>query len=262
MISEMSLENAKLVLSGGNGKLPFFESVYDLSQTEQPRCAIDLSAKASQHAFDEARKAWAWALDKHGLPEPAWLQDTYEQGLDKNITARFLDAADVLLVAGGSTRRAYKAWQNSNVTKQILQKVIDGDIVAAGGSAGAMIWFTNGYSDSNQFDVATGDFWDYTLIETTGVIPAWVNVHHSDVDAFGRLRSEGFAALLDDRAGEWKSAVGIDTNAALICRNGVARVKDLSTTETNGPHNVYMYSSSTSTPIVLQAGDALGLNNI
>jgi hypothetical protein len=256
----MNLNQAKLVLSGGNARHPFFESVFDVSENEQPRCVIDLSAKTSRSIFEQAQKVWRWSLDKHNLPEPVWLQDDFDEPLGRDKTARLLDSADVLLVSGGSTKRAYQAWQTSNVAALLLNKVVNGDVVAAGGSTGAMIWFTKGYSDSKQFDVGDNDYWDYELVDSNNLIPAWVNVHHSDLDKFGRYRNKGFADTLRSRDGEWGSALGIDTNAALICRNGVARVKDLSSPELQGPHNVYLYHSPFNEPTVLKAGDAINLN--
>lgn len=247
----MYTESAKLVLSGGNGRRPFFEAIFELCGTDQPRCVIDLSAKTNNDTYTEARKSWSWALDKHGVPPAEWLQTDFTSDPDVTITNKLLERADVLLVAGGSTRRAYKQWQKSGILEPITMAVSSGSVVAAGGSAGAMIWFENGYSDSDQFEVADGEVWDYSLVEGANMIDGWVTAHHSDIDGFGRLRSVGFAKSLSSHQGEWRRAFGIDTNAALVCHNGLMRAIDLSSQESSGPHDVYMYIPNSSEPVIL-----------
>lgn len=247
----MNADNARMVLSGGNARRPFFDAVFELCGTEKPHILIDLSAKVDSARFDESRKIWKWAFDKLNLPNPTWLQDAFTDEIRPETVSNQLDSADVLLVSGGSTRRAVRAWQEAGITSTIVEHVVAGDVVAAGGSTGAMIWFNEGFSDSNKFEVTEGEQWDYEMVASTGIISAWVNPHHSDVDEFGRLRSEKFEETLAERKTEWNRAFGIDSNAALYCEKGRMRAINLSSPDVTGPHNVYMYVPSSTDPIVL-----------
>lgn len=57
-----------------------------------------------------------------------------------------LQAAHVVLVSGGNTLYATNRWKELGIDK--ILKSIAGSTVLCGGSAGAIVWFEHGHSDS------------------------------------------------------------------------------------------------------------------
>lgn len=57
-----------------------------------------------------------------------------------------LEAAHVVLVSGGNTLYAMNRWKELGIDK--ILKRIAGSTVLCGGSAGAIVWFQDGHSDS------------------------------------------------------------------------------------------------------------------
>ena len=209
--------------------------------------------------YDKTRAAFTAAFETLELPPPVWLQNSITDPLTKESLERGLDQADVLLVTGGATKQAYEKWRANDIMDDILGRVKSGDIVAAGGSAGAMIWFSQGYSDSLMYDVPEGDPWDYVLAQGSGLFKSWVTAHHTDIDNQGRDRCQGFIDALQTHQGNWEQAVGIDTGAALICLNGIATVKDISIPKKPVDHDVYIYGAELGKPRILTQGDTIDL---
>ncbi|CAM41807.1 putative serine peptidase family S51, peptidase E [Leishmania braziliensis MHOM/BR/75/M2904] len=55
--------------------------------------------------------------------------------------------ADIVLVSGGNTLYAVRRWEETGLA-QLLKDAAARQVVLAGGSAGAICWFTSGHSDS------------------------------------------------------------------------------------------------------------------
>lgn len=258
----MSFENTRLALSGGLAKPPFFESIYELAGTEHPVIAFDMSPCVTKENYDASRTMFTAGLRRLGLPTPIWLQSSVTDRLTKGSLEHGLEKADVLFVNGGATKRAYEKWQEADVADYIVERIFSGSIVGAGGSAGAMIWFSKGYSDSRMYDVPEGDYWDYVVAQGAGMFRSWVTAHHTDIDNQGRNRRQGFEAMLQQNEGSWNRAIGLDTGASLICFNGIATVKDISTPDRPADHDVYVYDAGSGQPQVLKNGDTIRLSEL
>ncbi len=258
----MSFENTKLAISGGLAKPPFFEAIYELAGTDQPNIAFDMSPSVTQADYDAARTMFTAGLKRLGLPEPIWLQNSAADTLTKDSLESGLENADVFFVNGGATKLCFEKWQAADLTDDIVERVSSGSIVGAGGSAGAMIWFAQGYSDSMMYDVPGGNDWDYVIAQGAGLFNSWVTAHHTDIDNQGRDRQRGFVETLERNRGMWQRAIGLDTGASLICANGIATVKDVSVPERPADHDVYIYDEAIEQPRVLRHGDTISLKQL
>lgn len=261
----MSYEDAKLALSGGVASTPFLCEVFELAGTETPQIAFDGSPCVSQESLDKKRKMWQEVCQMFLMPEPIWLQDYVDEPLTRSKTNAILDTADVLYVTGGASRRAITVWTDAGVSDDILERVYSGDITAAGGSAGAMIWFEAGLSDSEFYDVREGENWEYVKVREAALFDAWVIAHYSDRDNLGRDKQSMFESFLRDQNSKWNYAIGIDTCAALICAGGLAQVRDITPASRAGQGlgaNVYIHYDSLREPHKLHDGDTIPLNGL
>jgi peptidase E len=261
-ISGMGFENTKMIISGGYASRPYFEAMYEVAGTEQPIVAFDISPRVTQENYDTTRQQFITAFERLGLPDPIWLQSSAKDSLTIDSLERGLEKADVLLVTGGATKHGYEKWKAAGLADHLVDRVRSGGIVAAGGSAGAMIWFSQGYSDSMMYEVPEGDPWEYVLSGGAGLFKSWVTAHHSDTDDQGRSRTEGFQNLLAQNTGNWEKAIGLDTAAALVCVNGIATVKNVSVESKPASHDVYIYNALDSEPRIIGDGDTIELSEL
>lgn len=261
----MSYENAKLVLSGGVASTPFLHEIFELAGTDTPQIVFDGSPCVSQESLDKKQKMWKRVCEDFRIPEPRWIQDDVNEPLSRGKTNALLDNADVLYVTGGASRKAISQWNEAGLTQDTRDRVLDGHITAAGGSAGAMIWFGVGMSDSEFYDVKPGNHWDYKETEESSFFDSWVIAHSTDKDNLGRDKQVEFANFLRHRDGEWNYGVGIDTCAALICMDGIAQVRDITPLSRVGQGfgaNVYLYFDSIREPRKLSDGDIIPLDRM
>lgn len=258
----MSYENAKLVLSGGIASRPYFQEICDLADTDQPKVVFDTSTRVTQKDYDNTRTSFTNAFAALGYPKPVWLQESIDDMITKDKVNSLLDQADVLLVTGGATKHGYEKWQQAGVTDVYIDRIRKGDVVASGGSAGAMIWFNQGYSDSMSYEVEEGEPWEYVTAQGARLFQSWVTAHHTDTDALGRDRRHGFVNFLNEHLGQWDAAIGIDTGAALICQNGIARIRDISVVQRPADADVYLYTPESNTPLRLSDGDTVALREL
>jgi cyanophycinase-like exopeptidase len=257
---KMSYENTKMVITGGMASRVYFDELCELAGTDQPKIIIDMSPRVTQSQYDTTRQMFTEGFERLKLPSPLWMQDSITDPLTADKVVSAMDEADSLLVSGGATKYAYEKWQAAGVTELIHERVREGGIVAAGGSAGAMIWFAQGYTDSMQYVVDEGEHWDYGVTEASGFFPSWATAHYTDIDSFGRDRSLGFATFLAEHDGAWERAIGIDTGAALVCKGGIARIKDVTMPQRRENTDVYLFSSGMAEPTKLSSGDTIPMD--
>ena len=237
--------NEKLVIGGSTMSSSFFENIIELSGKQKPNILVDTSPKASVTSYQKMKDTLPDALSKfsHSL---TWLYPTFTKMPAKSTAKEKIETADILLISGGSTRLAVERWKKIGLIDKVLKRVSEGSLVGSGASSGAMIWFEKGYSDSNQYDVPEGAYWDYSMVSGVGLLTGWVTAHHSDNDVFDRLRNQYFKQELEENPTEWKTALGIDSSSALLVCNGLAKVLDtkLSTSKPDAPNSIYLYKNS------------------
>jgi len=144
----------------------------------------------------------------------------------QKIRASFEDA-DVILLPGGNTLYAHDRLRKLGVDI-FLMKAAQRGVVVAGGSAGAILLFNGGHSDSmnpatfrevrdtaDAFQSETS--WSYIRAPGLGILPGLVCPHFDSwaSNCNGRLRSEDFCEM-HERSHAGEHGIGIENSAALI----------------------------------------------
>lgn len=132
-------------------------------------------------------------------------------------------ATDVILVSGGNTLFAVGRWRTLGVDVLIREAVGRGAVLC-GGSAGAIVAFDSGHSDSRDpttfknpdptLSEAQRIGWSYIHVPGLGLLSGFVCPHHDKTHPTGKQRADDFAELAQKHAGE--TAIGIDHWAALV----------------------------------------------
>lgn len=212
----------RLVLSGGVVTDAFFEQAFQLATADDPQVLVDLSAAPDLQTYQEKRDVYYNYLSKVCTRRPNFMQDQSGRPKSNRAISQLLRHADILFVGGGSTRQLLERW--SDYTKQaVTERVAAGELVGTGVSAGALLWFEQGHSDTRQYEVQGRQTWRYIMLPGLDTIHAAATVHHGDHDSMGRLRSQAFRQRLKYSEG-WQQAVGLNSTAALLCSDGVFRV--------------------------------------
>lgn len=248
----------RLVLSGSVVNPVFFAKAFELADRAAPRVLLDFSAAPTREAYQYERAIYGEYLSKICTRPPSFLQDEAGRQKSNRAVGQLLRQADILFVSGGSTRKLLRRW--TDYTQQaVAEHVQAGDVVGSGTSAGALVWFQTGHSDSRQYEFRPGTSWRYVPIAGLGIIDAWATVHHHDHDAMGRLRSKAFADSLKWQSGEWGQALGISSNAALVCANGLASVLEVKPARRfEPPADITLYRPGQS-PVAFRDGETVPL---
>jgi len=141
--------------------------------------------------------------------------------------------ADVILVSGGNTFFATRRWQALGVDKLIRKAGTDGKVLT-GGSAGAIVWFDGGHSDSmdpasyknppgpmlnpNLTDDQLKRSWSYVRTDGLGMLPGLFCPHYDSTGSNGILRADSFTKTLRSHPGEY--GIALDNFAAISIENG------------------------------------------
>eukprot|EP00808_Paulinella_micropora_P008973 g17946.t1 len=144
--------------------------------------------------------------------------------------AAAFERAAVVLVSGGNTLYAINRWQALGVDK-LLQKALRKGTVLAGGSAGAIVSFEAGHSDSmdpTSYKNPPGPLlnpemsedelknWAYIRVPALGFFPGLVCPHYDQTQSNGVLRAYDFTGMLQRHSGE--TGIGIDEWAAIVIK--------------------------------------------
>lgn len=141
-------------------------------------------------------------------------------------------ATDIVLVSGGNTLFAVDRFVKLGVDRLIKEAMADGKVMC-GGSAGGIVWFDGGHSDSmeahsyknppgpllnpnlnlNQTD-AGWDAWAYIRVPGMSMIPGYFCPHYDVTEGNGALRATDFTAQLQQHSGEY--GIAVDNWAALM----------------------------------------------
>lgn len=248
----------RMSLSGGMPSRAWMNSLYELAGTDMPVIAIDTAALIGAEMYHRHRDDFTNFFIRSELPEPLWIQHEADGKLNKKLTTSLGKHCDILMVLGGSTARLVQRWKQAEVYEPIIQSVEKGDVVACGVSAGAMVWFDGGYSDSEQYEPEMTDGWNYMYVNGTSTLPGLVSAHYSDTDVHG-LRSDGFKSFLNDHAGEWDTAVGIDTYAAILVKNGIAKVIDVNPVGGNNKAMIHIFHTTAHNETIYKPEESIPL---
>jgi dipeptidase E len=122
--------------------------------------------------------------------------------------------ADIVIVSGGNTLYAVDRWKELGIDT-LLRNGMDRGLILAGGSAGAIVWFDSGHSDSadpssfkhamkeSAIKISEETFtedslnlsddiysaWEYMRVEGLGFLPGLLCPHHDKIQSNGIPRS-------------------------------------------------------------------------
>ena len=130
---------------------------------------------------------------------------------DDEIHKMIVDA-DIIYIGGGDTIRLYHVFRSTGVDRY-LREAYDRGVILSGVSAGAMIWFSYGHTDSLAYYMSD---WKYKRIPCLGYIPAILSPHFND------NRKKLLAELYEQ--GESFPALGLEDRTAMVFRDGVGTV--------------------------------------
>ena len=130
---------------------------------------------------------------------------------DAEIRSMIVDS-DIVYIGGGDSIRLYHVFRSMKIDCY-LREAYDKGVILAGISAGAMIWFSYGHTDSLSF--YTKD-WSYSRFGCLGYIRALFSPHCS-----GERRAD-----LDRmyKSGESFPGVALEDRTAMVYRDGVCTV--------------------------------------
>jgi dipeptidase E len=136
---------------------------------------------------------------------------------DRESAATKFAAADIIVVSGGNTLFAVDRWKHLGIDL-LFAEVVERGVVLAGGSAGAIVAFESGHSDSGDpesfYQKGEVDHsWEYVRVPGLNFLPGLCCPHYDKVQSNGILRAIDFNDMLKRHAGE--RGIGIDHWAAL-----------------------------------------------
>lgn len=136
-----------------------------------------------------------------------------------NLIRSKIFSANIIYIGGGNTAKMMRIFKRTHVNEYLIQAYEKG-IILTGLSAGAMAYFTSGYSDSNR---STNPEASLTLVKCLNIIPYCFCPHYNDserkgFDEFVRNKHFNGLALEDNTAlvyidGEIKGVIKSDENA-------------------------------------------------
>jgi len=206
MISQPATVKEIITLTGKQAPLVLYigTATYDVfdAQTNQTKAFVDVGCTVNSLHL---------AIESPSVPE---------------MRAKFA-LADVVLVSGGNTLFARDRWVKLGADKLFAEAMANGTVLA-GGSAGGIVWFDGGHSDSMQpvsFKNPPGPFlhpamspaemanWAYIRVPGLRSVPGLFCPHYDMTQDNGVLRATDFAKMLQRHSGEF--GVGVDNWAAV-----------------------------------------------
>lgn len=228
--SEGISQNANLVLIGGglyaSTARPMLEFGLSLSDKDKPKVLLIPTAKDSEKTFATFSRQ-AQNMYGEDIGTPVDMLHTYsDMPTADELQAKF-DDADVLYIAGGNSRYAFEQWREHGIDIMITDAMRKGKIIS-GISAGALAFFNDGLSDSEQYEVASGEPWKLREVTGLGHIDTTISPHFdSTATPDGRVRSEHFKEHLrkkSEQSGIPEFGLGLDNDAGLLAVDGLIRI--------------------------------------
>ena len=93
-----------------------------------------------------------------------------------NLIRSKIFTSDIIYIGGGNTARMMRIFKRNNVN-EYLKQAYERGIILTGLSAGAMCYFTNGYSDSNR---STNPQASLCLVKCLDIIPYCFCPHYNE----------------------------------------------------------------------------------
>ena len=148
---------------------------------------------------------------------------------DMSVVERAMRTADVILVSGGNTLYAVDRWRSLGIDR-LIREAGERGAVLAGGSAGGIVWFDGGHSDS--MDPTTyidppgpllrqslsksllSKSWAYIRVPGLSLLKGLFCPHYDKIEGNGQLRAKSFTTMMQMHSGE--TGIAIDNWAAIV----------------------------------------------
>ena len=136
---------------------------------------------------------------------------------DKAAAKPKFEMADIIVVSGGNTLFAVDRWKHLGIDVLFTEAQQRG-VVLAGGSAGAIVAFESGHSDSGDpesfyIQGEADPSWKYVRVPGLSLLPGLCCPHYDKIQSNGILRATDFNAMMTRHVNE--RGIGIDHWAAL-----------------------------------------------
>ena len=182
---------------------PLNQHIIKLSGKEKPNILfIGTAAEDSTNPLTSCKKSFKRVCPGVIVKKLSIIRSVYTE----EETDELLSWADIIYVGGGNTEFLVKKWTEYGLIPK-LRKIFEEDsAVISGMSAGAICWFTDGYTDSDMF--GGREEWHYRLIRPgIDLYSAVFCPHYSD---FGR---HGFDEAIRETG---KPGIAVDDCAAFV----------------------------------------------
>ena len=220
----------KAIIPIGGGEIPFTTTLIDkyiisLANTEKPKVLFIPLASGDFAPYIEKFSSYYSELGC----EVDVLKLTCTD--NDNLIRSKIFTANIIYIGGGNTAKMMRIFKRTKVNEYLIQAYEKG-IILTGLSAGAMAYFTNGYSDSNR---STNPDASLTLVKCLNIIPYCFCPHYNaqerkSFDEFVKVKNFKGLALEDNTAllfidDEIKGVIKSDENAKAYFINAESKIE-------------------------------------
>lgn len=229
MNSLIQIPNLNMVASGAGSRVlenapEILEEAIELSGAEKPVVLTIGTAEPTQDWYDEFitltqdrfGALGATVVNLHEFGQAP----SEQEAIDK------ISNADTIWVAGGDTLHMVDFWKEHGID-HLLRSAAESGTVMSGGSAGMLSWMNQGHSDSMEYRVGKGEYWDYIFVPGLGYIDATACPHFDSLRADNsEPRKLDFIRKYMAKANNAlpETAIGFDNMAALVISGGLYKV--------------------------------------
>lgn len=201
------------IVAIGGGKVPAGDTIKTdktlkwLTGKKNPRMLFISTASPSEPGYSQSMihhfSAMGFEVSNLSL-----ILDSYEDSVIHDMIVN----SDIVYIGGGDVIRLYHVFRSMNVVNY-LREAYDNGVILAGTSAGAMIWFSYGHTDSFSFYTKN---WNYARFGGLGYIKAFFSPH------FTGERRESFEKFYAE--GESFPGIALENRTAMVYRDGVCSI--------------------------------------
>lgn len=196
-------------------RIPIDQFALEMTGEQKPNVLVIATPKAKPETFNDAVVNSRRHYEDLGVPVDS-LYDVFDKPPSLTEIEHKIGGAALINVSGGDTLRAMERFVAWGATKP-LKEAAEAGVVLTGTSAGAIIWFTQGHSDSLSYRVEQGEPWEYIWVDGLDYQPGVICPHYNTATEGGELRVTNLARMILNSETPIKEPIyGIDNRAALV----------------------------------------------
>ena len=231
-----SLVKRKIYAAGsGEDMFSLPETAIEVIELSEKQFPTILYIGTATYDDDKSQHTQTKEFSKRGCQITA-LKVAKRKPSHEELDAKF-SKADIIIISGGNTLYAIDRWKRLGIDERIRQAGDEGKVLA-GGSAGGIVWFDGGHSDSmdpTTYIKPPGPFireslskkeldksWAYIRVPGLSILPGLFCPHYDKTEGNGELRAKNFRKMLQMHSGE--RGIAIDNWAAFVVDGNNYRV--------------------------------------